>query len=230
MSKFLDTGGFHATTRMTRDPVYFSRWFVQQLKKFADQLGPDDTASVLPDDQQHQLVEGLRYLSDLDNCPFDLELLFVDEQANAATGEQTIQGFWYSVSFPWAETREFYHSVDGVVIQPFGKGELFMASGLRDLVFCLEVWLSDNLRKPDFQTATVVASKAGSQCRGVIEPQQHDQGRATIRTKHILEKLQLTRSTFHDLTQKAGLHNASHGYWYFDDIKKLAEENGLNCP
>jgi len=229
MSKFADVGGFHAMFQMTRDPLYFGRWFVKQLKSYAGKLGPDETASVLTMDEQHQLVEGIRYLSDLDNCPFEIELVCVDEHTDS-TGVLIIQGFWYSVFFPWAETREFYHSVDGVLIQPLGKGDLFMASGLLDLVFCLDVWLSDNMRKPEFHTVTTVTTKGNSRVIGSTQTSQKKPERPTMRTKHILDKLGIKRSTFHDLTQKAGLHNASHGHWYVDDIKKLAKENGFNCP
>ncbi len=61
----------------------------------------------------------------------------------------------------------------------------------------------------------------------VVEPASD---RKTIRTKKIVEKFGIPKSSFYDLVVKSGIQPVTRGMYDLSEIKKLLEKNGYSSP
>ena len=204
----------------SRDPLYFGRWFAQLLRDAAHEIGEGGSVSELPELQQIEIMEGIRYLGDLDNAPIEHNYLSVTRSTDNEAGRIVYIESWYSVEFPWGRQRQFADTTDRGAFTAFAKGDMAKACGLLDLAMCIDIWLSDEMRKPSF-------FMRHDHIADVVETPSD---RKTIRTKDIVEKFGIPRSSFHELVVKSGIQPVRKGVYDLSDIKKLMKKNGYFCP
>ncbi len=204
----------------SRDPLYFGRWFAQLLRHAASEIGEGGSVSELPERERIEIMEGIRYLGDLDNAPIEHNYLSVTRSTDNETGRIVYIEAWYSVEFPWSRERQFANTTDRGAFTAFAKGDMAKACGLLDLAMCIDIWLSDGMRKPNF-------FMRHDHLADVVEPASD---RKTIRTKKIVEKFGIPKSSFYDLVVKSGIQPVTRGMYDLSEIKKLLEKNGYSSP
>ncbi len=203
------------------DPLYFGRWFSYFLRGNVNNMKEGEDVSALPMLDQLWLFESLMVLADLDNSPIEFELVDVSKSTDTEKGEIVIRESWYSVRFPWGMERDFFY-VDGddKSIKPFARGTMATKDGLLDLALCIDVWLSDERRKPCFTLHRDAVPDAD-------EPASEHK---TIRSKDIFEKFNIPRSSFYGLVRKSKIKIVKKGVYDLDKIEKLMQKNGYFCP